>query len=184
MKATQQLKDEHEDIKLMLSVMERIINKLNNGEVLDIEYMGKAIDFITGFADKCHHGKEEEVLFPALIMKGMSADTGPIATLLNEHQQGRALVKDLSDAFDNFKNRNSKALHKIVDNALNYIILLRGHIAKENEVLFRMADRLLNEIEQNEIAEIFEKIEVEKIGLGKHEEYRHLLQNLKLFYLT
>jgi hemerythrin-like domain-containing protein len=183
MKATQQLRDEHEDIKLLLSIVERVINKLNNAEVLDIKYMEKIIDFIKGFADKCHHGKEEDVLFPALIKKGMSKDIGPIAVMLKEHQQGRVFVNALSKAFDDFKNGTSKALHEIVENALNYVNLLRSHIIKENDVLFMMADKLLSEIEQNEIAESFEKIEIEKIGLGKHLEYKNLLENLKLFYL-
>jgi len=181
MKATQQLRDEHEEIKLMLSIMEKTINKLNNGVVLDIEYMEKIIDFIKGFADKCHHGKEEDVLFPALIKNGMRKDIGPIAVMLNEHQQGRAFVKALSKALDDFKNRNTKALHEIVENAMNYVNLLRSHIAKENDVLFMMADKLLSETEQNELAEAFEKIEIEKIGLGKHIEYHNLLKNLELF---
>ena len=183
MKATQQLKDEHEGIKLMLKIIEKISGDLGKGKNLNMEHYKKIIEFIKGFADKCHHGKEEDILFPALVNHGMSNESGPIAVMLHEHQLGRSHIKVLSDAFEEFTNGNKQAINTIVSSSMDYVELLRNHIEKENNILFMMADRVLNEAEQSEIFDAFEKLEVEKIGIGKHEEYHRLLKELKDIYL-
>jgi hemerythrin-like domain-containing protein len=183
MKATQQLKDEHEGIKLMLNIMEAISNNLDKGKELNLNHYGKVLDFIKGFADKCHHGKEEDILFPALIDHGMSKEGGPIAVMLYEHQLGRSHIKDLSLAFEEFKSGNKKAIKNIISSSMDYVGLLRNHIEKENNILFMMADRVLNETEQSKIFDAFEKLEIEKIGNGKHEEFHNLLKELKSIYL-
>lgn len=183
MKATQQLKDEHEGIQLMLNIMETISNDLEKGKELNIDQFEKILEFIKGFADKCHHGKEEDILFPALIDFGMSKDRGPIAVMLYEHQLGRSHIKELSLAFEEFKKGNKQAVKMIISSSRNYVELLRDHIEKENNILFMMADKVLNETEQLKIFESFEKLEVEKIGIGKHEEFHELLKELKKIYL-
>lgn len=183
MKATQQLKDEHEGIKLMLNIMETISNDLEKGKELNINHYEKILEFIKGFADKCHHGKEEDILFPSLIEHGMSKEGGPIAVMLYEHQLGRSHIKDLSLAFEEFKKGNKQAINNIISSSTDYVELLRNHIEKENNVLFMMADRVLNETEQSNIFEAFEKLEDEKIGVGKHEEFHKLLKELRSIYL-
>lgn len=179
MKATEQLKDEHEGIKLMLNIMEAISNNLEKGEELNVNHQERVLEFIKGFADKCHHGKEEEILFPALIKQGMSKEEGPIAVMLYEHQLGRSHIKDLSMAFEEYKKGNKQAINAIISSSRTYIELLRNHIEKENNVLFVMADRILNETEQSKIYDAYEKLEVEKLGKGKHEEFHKLLIELK-----
>lgn len=183
MKATQQLKDEHEGITLMLKIMESISTNLQKGDVLNVVQYEKIIEFIKGFADKCHHGKEEDILFPALIEHGIQNEGGPVGVMLHEHQEGRNYIKELSGAFAEFKNGNKEVISNIIRYSMNYVHLLRAHIEKENNILFMMADRVLDESEQSEIAEAFEKLEVEKIGIGKHEEYHKLLKELKNIYL-
>jgi Uncharacterized conserved protein len=183
MKATQQLKDEHEGIKLMLKIMEKISKAIELGKELNVEHFGNVIGFLKGFVDKCHHGKEEDILFPALEEHGIPKEGGPIAVMLNEHQMGRELVKSLSKAFEELKAGNKAATKGIVEASTGYVQLLRNHIEKENNVLFMMADKVLDENEQSEIFEAFERLEVEKIGAGKHEEYHKLLKELKGVYL-
>lgn len=227
MKATQQLKDEHESIKLMLRIMEKISANLEAGNVLNINHYGKIIDFLKSFADKCHHGKEEKILFPALQNHGIPNEGGPIGIMLTEHKIGRKHIKTLSKAFDEYKKRNKpeidciilssksyvqllrdqvekenevlskamnntideykegnkSAINSIISSSINYIQLLRNHIEKENNVLFAMADKVLNEEEQSKIFVAFEKLEVEKIGVGKLEKYHQLLKELNYIYL-
>lgn len=93
MKATQQLKDEHEGIKLMLNIMYTISDNLKKRKELNVIHYEKVLEFIKGFADKCHHGKEEDILFPAMENHGMSKEGGPIAVMLHEHQLGRDHIK-------------------------------------------------------------------------------------------
>jgi hemerythrin-like domain-containing protein len=183
MKATQQLKDEHEGIKLMLNVMETICNDLEKGEELNRDHFEKILDFIKGFADKCHHGKEEDVLFPALVNHGMSKEAGPIAVMLHEHKLGRDYIKSISSAFDVLKGGSMHAITNLISDTRSYVELLRNHIEKENNILFMMADKVLNEKEQSIVFDAFEEMEIEKVGAGKHEEYHVLLKELKNIYL-
>ncbi len=183
MKATEQLMEEHEGIKLMLSIFESFNKKALNGEEINLEHLESMIDFIKTFADKCHHGKEEEILFPAMIDAGMSKEAGPVAVMLMEHDQGRAFVKGLSESFNIYKGGDKTALKGIVDNSTGYIHLLRNHIDKENNILFRMADQIIDPSLHDSIFEAFERIEIEKIGAGKHDEYHKLLHELKSIYL-
>jgi len=164
--------------------MEKISNDLGEGKNMNKDHYAKIIEFIKGFADKCHHGKEEDILFPAMVNHGIPKEGGPIAVMLNEHQLGRIHIKSLSSAFEEFKCGNKLAINDIISSSMSYVWLLRNHIEKENNILFMMADKVLNEMEQLKIFEAFEILEAEKIGIGKHEEYHHLLKELRSIYLT
>lgn len=71
MRPTEVLKEEHKVIKLMLKILDRVSKKLNSGEKVDPIHLDKINDFIRTFADKCHHGKEEDRLFPAMEAAGI-----------------------------------------------------------------------------------------------------------------
>jgi hemerythrin-like domain-containing protein len=183
MKATQQLKDEHEAIKLMLNVIDNISNSIVNKKELNVVHFEKILDFLKEFVDKCHHGKEEDILFPDLKVHGLPKEGGPIAVMLHEHQLGREHIKSINNAFIEYKSGNKQAITTIISASREYVELLRAHIEKENNILFMLADKTLNESEQSKIFDDFEKLETEKIGLGKHEEYHKLLKDLKNIYL-
>ncbi|HNW69283.1 MAG TPA: hemerythrin domain-containing protein [Bacteroidales bacterium] len=183
MKATQQLKDEHEGIKLMLRIMEKISIDLTVGKELNCDHYEKIIEFLQGFADRCHHAKEEEILFPALEKHGIQNEGGPIGIMINEHRKARELIIVLNMAFKEFKEGNKQAIQCLISSSRDYVQLLKNHIEKENFVLFMLADKVLSEEEQSKIAEAFEKLEIEKIGIGKHDAYHHLLKELKNVYL-
>jgi hemerythrin-like domain-containing protein len=180
MKATENLKHEHEGILLMLDIMQEISLQ----DEINIDDVAVIIDFIKTFADKCHHGKEEDFLFPKLIEKGIPNEGGPVGVMLYEHGVGRKYVKALSESFENYKSGDISAINGIKENMNNYISLLRNHISKENNILFNMADNFLSAEEQNQLFGEFEKIEAERIGEGKHEEYHKLLKSLKEKYLS
>jgi hemerythrin-like domain-containing protein len=184
MKPTEQLKAEHEGVKLMLEILNVVCEKLKSGQELNQEHFAKMLEFLKVFVDKCHHGKEEDLLFPALEEAGIQKEGGPIGVMLMEHNQGRGYVKGMSEAFDKFKKGDRNASAKIVENGESYIALLTQHIYKENNVLFFMADKVLSKTIQDNLEEEFEKLEVERIGLGKHEEFHKLLHRLKEIYLN
>ena len=71
MNATDQLRAEHEGILTMLQILERISEQMNSGKQADTAHLGKIVEFLQVFADKCHHGKEEDILFPALEKVGI-----------------------------------------------------------------------------------------------------------------
>lgn len=176
MKATQQLKEEHSAVLLMLQVLEKLVDRLGNGDQTAAKDLPAIIDFLKGFVDRCHHGKEEEWLFPALEAAGIPRQGGPIGVMLQEHEAGRSFIQDMVKTLDRLEaGEGQTALREA---AYSYIQLLINHIRKENEVLFNMADQRLTAAEQNDLYEKFEQLEVERMGGGQHEAYHKLLHQL------
>ena len=175
--ATATLRHEHEAILRMLDAAEAAASGLNRGTRVSPETLSGLLEFFKLFADKCHHGKEEDALFPLLVKKGMPAQEGPIAVMLHEHTLGRSLIREMSEAADAYP-RDAAAGRKWAEAASGYARLLRSHIEKENHVLFVMAERMLSDAEQLELAAVFEKIEVEKMGAGTHERLHALMEKI------
>lgn len=183
MKATQQLKGEHEGIKIMLGILSQICRQLEAAGNLNKGHFEGILEFLGVFVDRCHHGKEEELLFPALIAAGVPKE-GPVAVLLHEHEMGRKYVKAMIQAHAAYLDGDRSSSKDIVQNARGYIALMKDHIEKENKVLFVTADSRLSEKTQDQLFEGFEKIEAERIGVGRHEEFHDLLEKLSGIYLN
>jgi len=183
MKPTDQLKEEHKAIKLMLDILEKIYRKLEAGEEINKEDLDKILEFTSVFISKCHHGKEEDLLFPAMEEAGVPRKGGPIEVMIEEHDIGRECVKALNGAIKKNKTNDTEAIDEIIKNARNYVGLLRTHIDKEDNILYSMADAHLSREKQDKLLKEFEIVENEKIGIGKHEEFHKLLHHLKDVYL-
>ena len=93
MKPTEILSGEHRVIEQVLTCLERIAEQCAAEGRLDRTSAEQALEFFRNFADRCHHGKEEVHLFPALEAKGFPRDGGPTGVMLHEHDQGRAHVR-------------------------------------------------------------------------------------------
>ncbi|MDO8504175.1 MAG: hemerythrin domain-containing protein [bacterium] len=170
---TEQLKNEHQAIKLMLEILEAVSGKIDAGERVNEDDLKDMVEFISVFADKCHHGKEEDLLFPAMEEAGIPKEDGPIGVMIDEHNLGRSYVKAMREAKD---QKDFAAAAK------NYVSLLTQHIDKEDNILYQIADMHLSKEKQNELLDQFEKVEKEKIGHGKHEEFHQMLEKLKNIY--
>ncbi len=181
MKATQQLKDEHEGVKIMLNILGRVYRQLEETGNLDTEHFKSILEFLSVFVDKCHHGKEEECY---LCWKLQAFQKMALFGVIYEHQVGREYAKAMDEAFAKYQPGNRPSSQGIIRNARDYISLLTNHIEKENNVLFVMADSCLSEKMQDELFEGFEKIEEERIGIGKHEEFHGMLEKLSGIYLS
>jgi hemerythrin-like domain-containing protein len=183
MNPTQQLKDEHEGILLMLKILGKICAKMEDRQPVDLSHLERIVEFFRVFADRCHHGKEEELLFPEMEKAGIPRERGPIGVMLAEHAQGRSLVRAMGEAVAGLKAGETPTRETFIENAKNYIDLLSQHIQKENTILFPMSDRSLSREIQEELVEKFDIVEREKIGAGTHEEFHNLLSRLKGIYL-
>jgi len=179
MQATDELRAEHEGIKVMLGVMETVCRRAEPADPADLH---KIVEFLSVFADRCHHGKEEDLLFPALEAAGVPRDGGPIGVMLEEHTRGRELIGAMRDALSEWDADPARARAGFASSALAYAALLRDHIEKENTVLFVAADRLLSPSLDHELFEGFEEIERDRIGVGKHEEFHALMDALAAKY--
>ncbi len=175
MQATQVLRDEHEGILAMLAVVEAAAIRVRDGKSVPANLFTDAAGFFHNFADKCHHNKEEAQLFPALVEHGIPEEGGPVGVMLAEHEQGRELIRGLSAAADRYASGDQAAVPALVSNALGYAELLRAHIAKENTVLFVMADQVLTDQEQDSLYQAFDAIEKNEMGPGVHERYHAMI---------
>jgi len=175
---TQVLMAEHELILQALDALEKKVAAVQAGAAPDRAYFDRAVSFLRGFADKCHHGKEENLLFKRMTERGFPVQGGPIAVMLSEHEAGRAFIRGIAEGAAKL-GADPAAARQIVENARGYIDLLRAHIGKENNVLFPMADRALGAEDQAYLAKEFERFEAEETGAGVHEAMLKLLGELK-----
>ncbi len=178
-KAIDDLRHEHQAIESGLKILDSINRRLEAGHKADKTDLQQFIGFLKEFADKCHHGKEEGILFPALAKAGMPEKGGPIGVMLAEHDQGRKLIKEMESGIGD--SANYRTFSKP---AREYVGLLRSHIQKENEVLFPAAEKLLPAAQMEGLYEAFEQHEEKVIGHGRHEELHAILEGLKQKYGT
>lgn len=178
LRATEILKAEHEVILTILDCLERVATDAAGSRAIDVDAARQILDFLGTFADRCHHGKEEDHLFPMLIRKGLPRGVGPIAVMLDEHDRGRAEVAELRAALDAHERQDAGAAVRFGEHARAYVQLLREHIAKENDVLFPMADGMLAEVDQATLLEAFGDVEAHDLGSGTHERYLALVEGL------
>ena len=179
MEATEILMSEHRVVENVLNSLEAAAAKLERGEAVRPGFFVEAAQFSKGFTDGCHHLKEESVLFKTMEQNGMSTETGPIAVMLAEHEQGRQLIKAMRQAANELELGDPSAAQRVIENARGYISLIRQHIMKENNILFPMADRIIPASDQEKVAEEFETVEHEETGEGVHEKYLAVAEALK-----
>lgn len=163
------LRQEHEAVTRMLGAAEQAAGKLERNEAVAPDLLEGIGEFFELFVDKCHHGKEEELLFPALAKRGMPVDGGPIGMMLHEHEQGRDLTRLMRETAKAYANGEAAAGPAWASAARTYARLLSEHILKENNVLFPLAESILTPAEEEVLAEQFAQLEKEKMGQGTHE---------------
>lgn len=156
---TDVLRQEHVVILRALTVLERLGERLEAGEPVDGEALAWLRAFFSTFADRCHHGKEEQHLFPAMELHGIPRESGPLGVMLREHEEGRALLRAMAEGED---RRAAEAIR-------SYVRLLRDHIDKENGVLFPMAEQVITRDEQRELVRAFQGVEKTVVAPGVHE---------------
>jgi len=178
---TDDLREEHRAVKLMLKILDGICKDIEAGRDVKQEHLEKLIELMKIFVDKCHHTKEEAYLFPEMKKAGIPGAEELISSLLQEHKRGREHVSRIEEAVSG--QEWDRADSAMVKNSRAYIQLLTLHIEKEDNELFPRADAYLTPGIQKELLESFEIIENEEIGAGKHEEFHMLLHDLKDIYL-
>lgn len=176
--ATNILRKEHDAILHMLDAALQSARQLERSQPVEPTLLNGLLEFFQLFADKCHHGKEEELLFPLLEKKGMPRAGGPVGVMLHEHELGRSLIAEMKAAAEVYSAGDIAGGPRWALAARKYADLLSHHIHKENEVLFVMAERMLSDAEQRELAEAFEKLEEEKMGAATHQRLHAQMEKL------
>ena len=165
MRPTEILMQEHRVIEQVLDCLEQMALQVETGSTIDADSANQACDFFRNFADRCHHGKEEDCLFPLLEEKGFSREQGPTGVMLREHDEGRRHIRGIAAAVE------AGETSEFISHVRVYVQLLREHIQKEDHCLFQMTDQTLSETEQSDLMESFASVERDDMGPGTHEKY-------------
>jgi len=174
-KATEDLRHEHESILSVLDIADDVMRSKHPAEE-KLKFGNDFIYFLSIFTDRCHHGKEEGQLFPTMVQKGIPERDGPIGVMLQEHVTGRALVTQMRVHVEN------KDLIRLMASIAEYSVFIRNHIAKENNILFPLADKVLSSAEQDEMFENFEIHEEDVVGHGVHEQLHKMIDQWIIDY--
>lgn len=175
---------EHKNILRMLDVVKKACFKVIKGDEINYDDFKKMIEFVREYADAHHHGKEEKFLF-----KEMQNNLGKLGEklithgMLVEHDYGRLYMKDLEDALLNYKNGNEESILDIISNAVGYTNLLKRHIAKEDDAVYKFGETNLPKEVMEQVnlkTKVFEK-EAESKGTQKY--FTDILENLEKKYL-
>lgn len=178
MRITEVLTEEHRVIEQVLGCLEEMAAEAQAAGRLDGTAARQAVDFFRNFADRCHHGKEEAHLFPMLESQGVAHEHGPIGRMLYEHKRGREFLQGAVEAIPGAEAGQPAALARFCTQARQYVSWLRDHIAKEDHVLFPLADRILTARDQQALGNGFARVEADDLGLGTHEKYLALANAL------
>ncbi len=176
--ATNNLENDHANILRLTNIMEQMIKTYT----INLQNLEIVVSLIEEYADDFHHSKEENVFFPYLVKRGFSSEQGPVAVMLHEHDEGRKFTSEMRTGIENYKANGKSALPDIYQNMQNYIDLLRGHIGKENNILFKMADRLLTGTEQEHILRAFKDVENKNWDKEKIKKIIFDIEQLEAFY--
>lgn len=178
MKATDVLKHEHKLVLAVLGAAEKDAERMRETGKVDADRIRQYLEFFRVFVDQCHHAKEEHRLFPWLEDRGFPGEGGPIAVMLAEHDEGRGYVEAIESELRGVEEDKPEAVAALADALTSYADLLRAHIAKENNVLFPMADARLSDQDQEDLITEFNVIEAEEVGVGVHERCHRLAEGL------
>jgi hemerythrin-like domain-containing protein len=177
-KAVETLMQEHRVIEQVLGSLETFAARVREGGPADRAAIALYAEFFREFADRCHHGKEEDRLFERMTARGLPREAGPVAVMLAEHEEGRAHVRALAVLGEGLGPLSGAEREVLLAHADAYVALLRQHIVKEDNVLFPMAAQLLPAGEMEGLAEAFEEFETKVMGEGAHARLHALAEGL------
>jgi hemerythrin-like domain-containing protein len=131
------LMEEHRVIEKLMPLIRRAIDAGHRGGRIDLRQVELIVDFVRTYADRCHHGKEENILFAALENKPLStALRTTLNELLEEHRQGRQVVRQIVPAAEAYGRNDRAALAAIMDGLEFLAAFYPAHIQKEDKAFF------------------------------------------------
>jgi hemerythrin-like domain-containing protein len=144
MDTTRCLREEHQVILKVLDCFDVALRQARQSGQTPRDTFAPFLEFFRDFADRCHHCKEEDRLFPCLEQCGMPRDSGPLAVMMDEHRQGRGHVRAMAAALDSAHAGDPHSIQSILAEGASFLDLLRSHIMKEDHFLFEMADQIVD----------------------------------------
>jgi hemerythrin-like domain-containing protein len=176
MQARGPLMIEHRLIERMLSLIKDAVAQIESTQKVDPLLVDTAVDFIRMYADRTHHGKEEDILFRDLSKRSLSAeDQRVMDELIQEHVFGRQTTKALVEANTRYRNGDASALADIADNLRTLVEFYPKHIEKEDKVFFPASRAYFTDEEDQAMLAEFWEFDQKMI----HEKYNSVVKELE-----
>lgn len=172
------LKQDHRIIERALHALDGLCLRLEWGQSVPQDALAELVNFLSAFANRYHHGKEETYLFPALERHGIAREGGPLGAMEAEHETERKLTSEMVRAIESYRNIDAAAASRFIDAARKYIDHLLVHIEHEDNVLFRLADAVLDDSEKSALFESFRQAE-SQLMLHSPQEYDSITAELE-----
>lgn len=170
------LMNEHQLILRMIAQMRGTAADLERGARLDPQFVPTVVDFMRTYADRCHHGKEEAILFRELAGKQLSAeDAAAMQQLIDDHVWGRQHTRELAEAAERYAEGDTSELRHIAALLNQLADFYPGHIAREDKEFFRHAERYFTHAERE--AMDAECHEFDRLLI--HERYRSVVEGME-----
>jgi len=167
---------EHRLIERMITLIKQKLGQIESTNQVDPLFIDTVVDFIGIYADRTHHGKEEDILFKKLENKQMSdQDRRIMDELVDEHALGRKTTKELVEANAQYRVGEKIALAVIVSKLKKLVNFYPKHIEKEDKVFFPSYMKYLSDEEDQLMLEEFYEFDREMI----HEKYKSVLKELE-----
>jgi hemerythrin-like domain-containing protein len=182
MQPTEILSGEHRVIECVLGSLERMSEEAAGKTSLDKRSFAEAMAFFRDYADRCHHGKEEHLLFPLMEKRGIARKNSPLGGMRFDHMQGRSLVGTMRQAAETAFSREGSGFYRLVSSARDYCQLLRKHIEKEDTILFPMVDETFSNEDSLFLLAAFQKMEDGLFGPEFHRKYTAIADALSEKY--
>ena len=166
---------EHRLIEKMIEIIRKKISEIEQTRELEPGFIENVVDFIRVYADRTHHGKEEEILFRNCTKKSMSVeDVDLMNELIEEHEYSRKTIEGIELAYKNYE-QGQDSLNILLEKLKALTYVYPKHIEKEDKVFFPDSEKYFSEKEQQEMLEEFWEFDKKMI----HEKYRAVVDNLK-----
>jgi hemerythrin-like domain-containing protein len=176
MQARGPLMIEHRLIERMIAVIQHALNLAEQTQSIDPYLVDKALDFIRIYADRTHHGKEEDILFRDLRRKQLSdADRRVMNELIEEHMFGRETTKALVEANTRYRRGDSGALADITSRLGTLIEFYPKHIEKEDKIFFPASRKYFSDEEDQAMLAEFWEFDRKMI----HEKYTTVVESFE-----
>ncbi len=167
---------EHRLIERMINIMRKQMDKIQENGSVDPKFIETTVNFIQIYADQCHHGKEENILFRALAKKKLKPDDQQLMDeLIADHALGRKLTGQLVEAKERYETGDTAVIMTIVSTMQQLVNFYPKHIEKEDKVFFKNAMKYFTKEEKDAMLE--EEYEFDKIVI--HVVYGNIVAGLE-----
>jgi hemerythrin-like domain-containing protein len=160
----------------MLTILERTLGSMAEHGRVDPALIDTATDFIKTYADRCHHGKEEDILFRRLADKSLDVPLAEMmAGLIDDHVRGRAMTRRLVEANDHYRKGDASALAAIESAIRELVEFYPVHIEKEDRHFFKPCLEYFTNAEKASMLADFAEFDRSLI----HAKYRGIVEDLE-----